>query len=958
MKFNKIFNKIYNNWSELESVIENLPTSKEKGDAFEEFIYVYLNLKSQLYQLEEIYMSKNIPSKYLVKYKIEKKDSGVDGLMILADGSAAAYQVKFRSNRAKPSYDELAKFWVEGKNTDYNYTIANCYSVTTLSGKNHKHLQILVDEFESLDNIFFEDLFSFVNEQPLKTKKRFEPYPFQDKIIKDVVNGFKNNDRGKLIAACGTGKTLTSLWIIEELNVDTVLFLAPSLALIKQTLESWSEQSKTPFSYLCVCSDKSVSNSIDNDEGDLAISEFNVPVTTSPSEILQYLQSSFNSKKYIFSTYQSLPVIAESIKCTNNFTFDLLIFDEAHRTAGAKETALFNLALDDKTIGSKKRLFMTATERLIRPWLVKKATELGREVFSMDDEKIYGKLFHKFNFGEAISQGVISDYQIIVAGIQSSDFYNWIKSNQDLQTSLDGNTGYSSAQILFSQLILSKAIKEYPIQKVISFHSSVKNASLFTGGITNTIPLNRVIKDFNKNITDTNLFISHINGSMPTGDRKEILDIFKESEFGIISNARCLTEGVDVPVIDSIYFVDNKSSLIDIVQACGRALRKPNNIKEKTAYFLIPILIPDKIEAEEIVNIEAFETVFNVIQSLRDQDDRLSEWINDLNKNAIKGTIPKFNRGKWNPVTISLPNTIDLKSFEEKLYLKIADVNKNSNDYVNEPRTLYGKTERKSSKKRVFKTLGDYSFEAYFNSCVNPTMNFFHGKTSTLNIDNIKINNNNVSHTKRLGLIINEKKDYTITPLGEIFKAGKIEQKELFKRQMLRYFSSLEDGNEERILFPYRACLKILLEVDSINFIEFAFAIYTLYDNSTDSINQAISDIKHLREKYPNLSIVNQANSDLILNELNEYFNTNYTETDVWKKKTTINNQFIYFRDHLSLFDEFIKIEKQEIHFMPKGEVKARHLLSLDNRLEFETDHNKLASKYIQPFINFVIFTF
>jgi superfamily II DNA or RNA helicase len=956
MKFSNIFQKKYFSWKELEKVIESLPTTKQRGDAFEEFVFAYLNIKKQLYQVKEVYMSTDIPTKYLTKYKIEKKDSGIDGLIIRDDDSAAAYQVKFRTGRAKPSYGDLSKFWVEAKNTDYNYTIANCYSITDLSLKITKHLQILVDEFDLLDANFFEEFFAFANNKTLKEKKKYTPHDFQKEIIKDVVSGFKKDDRGKLIAACGTGKTLTALWITEKMDNNTVLFLAPSLALIKQTLEAWADQAKFPFSYLCVCSDKTVSN--DLDDGDISTSELNVPVTTTPSEIVDFIKTKTNSKKYVFSTYQSLEVVAEAMSYTNNFTFDLIIFDEAHRTAGAKETQLFGFALTNQSISSKKRLFMTATERLIKPRLKKAAKEAGKVIFSMDDETVYGKTFHKYNFGDAISDEVISDYEIVVAGIQQSDYYKWIKENKDLEALVNSNAEYSTAQILFSQLILAKAIKEYPIQKIISFHSSVKNATLFAGEIANTIPLRNVIKQFNKNITDENLFISHVNGSMPTGDRKEILDIFKDTEFALVSNARCLTEGVDVPIIDSVYFVDNKSSLIDIVQACGRALRKPDATKPKTAFFLIPILIPDNIKGGEVVNLEAFEIVFNVIQSLRDQDNRLAEWINELNRNAVKGKLPKYGKGKWKPVTLSLPQSIDLTSFEEHLYLKIADVNKNPTSENFKVVKVYGKKERKSSQKRIFKTLGDYSVDSYYSNLVKPTIKAYKGKTNTLDISKIKVNNNNVSHTKRLGLIINDKKNYSITPLGEKYRKGEIKDTDLFKRQMLRYFSSLEDGNTERILFPYRACIKVLLEVGNVNIHEFAFAIYSMDDSTPESIERAIADIKYLRDNYKNLYLVSEANRKSILKELNDYFGTNYNATEIWTQRTTIYNQFVYFRNHLALFTEFIIIDSEgKIVLVEKNAAKARHLLSLDNRLEFENNHQTLLSKYIQPFLSFVIFT-
>ena len=157
MKINKLFKKKIQNWKEIEKKIELLPSTKQRGDAFEEFAYVYFNLNKTLYQISEVYMEKNIPLKYKRKFDLEKKDCGVDGLIIHNDGTATAYQVKFRTNRQKPSYDELSKFWVEAKKTDHHLTVANCYSLSRLCGKHKKHLSLLVDEFDSLSNEFFKE---------------------------------------------------------------------------------------------------------------------------------------------------------------------------------------------------------------------------------------------------------------------------------------------------------------------------------------------------------------------------------------------------------------------------------------------------------------------------------------------------------------------------------------------------------------------------------------------------------------------------------------------------------------------------------------------------------------------------------------------------------------------------------------------------------------------------------
>ena len=349
--------------------------------------------------------------------------------------------------------------------------------------------------------------------------------------------------------------------------------------------------------------------------------------------------------------------------------------------------------------------------------------------------------------------------------------------------------------------------------------------------------------------------------------------------------------------------------------------------------------------------------VYSVLQALRDQDDRLDEWINEINQGAVKGKFTKYKKGSKNPIKFFLPNSINIDDFADKLYLKIATVNANPTNVLYEPTVKYGKNERKSGYKRIFKTLGDYSVDSYFSSLVQPTIDKYKPSKTTITNKEAKINNNNVSHTLRLGLIVKDKKKYNITPLGKKYLDGKIDNTTLFKRQMLRYSTYLEDSNESRLLFPYRACLKIIEQTKSLNFFEFAFGVNTLYDSSNESVQEAINSIFILREKYPNLLLVNEANRDTILNELNELFGSQYSLTDIWTKRTTLYNQYGYFRNHLSVFSDFIEIEKQVICLIPERINKLNQLLALDNRLEYEKDHKAILKKYVSPFLNFVIFT-
>lgn len=754
-------------------------------------------------------------------------------------------------------------------------------------------------------------------------------------------------NRGKVIAACGTGKTLTSLWIVEAMKAETVLFLAPSISLVKQTLEAWADQAKIPFTYLCVCSDNTVSSNIDDDEADISVSQLGVPVTTNINEIAKFLDHTKGKVRYIFSTYQSADKISEAQKTAKD-TFDLIICDEAHRTAGMRSN--FSLALEDQFICSKKRLFMTATERMVRPLLKRHLEENGKVIFSMDDENVYGPLFSQYNFGAAIKDKTISDYKIVVAGVKESEVYNYIAENKHISVGdLDNNEKTTTAEILYSKILLAKAMGEFPIKKTISFHSSIRKAKDFVAENSNDISLSDVIREFNEHITEDNLFIDNINCQLDSGSRAQILNKFKNTEYSVISNAKCLTEGVDVPIIDSVYFIDRKKSLVDIVQACGRALRTQNGI-DKTAYFIIPILIPESSVAEEILNSEEFEIVYNIIQALRSQDNRLEDWINRLNNEYVRtGRIGSDCTDDDVPIIIQIEG-IDIKQFSDELYVQIATVNANP-DNIRRP-TTFGAGERKTGHARIFKTIGDYAAERFFSSLVDPTIKIYKDKNSKcLSIADIKIDNNNISHTYRLGLIEKSGKNYSLTPLGEYYLSGRIKPQDLFRKQMLRYSNSLEDNKIARTLFPYRACLEVLknLEVKKLTFNEFAFCIYPMYDSTPDSIKRAVDDINYLRQKYPRLKAINIANRPQILQLLNTYFGTTLTITDIWGTAgTTVKNLYSYFRNHLSLFEDIIEIKNREICIKPGVNANdIDKLLEIDKNIE-KVDRKNLFAIYTE----------
>ena len=240
----------------------------------------------------------------------------------------------------------------------------------------------------------------------------------------------------------------------------------------------------------------------------------------------------------------------------------------------------------------------------------------------MDDEGSYGKTFYRYTFGTAIAQNVISDYKIIVAGITNNEVFDWIKRNQLLVDTEEDSTEYiSGAENIFKQIMLVKAMKAFPIEKCITFHASIKMAKEFINGTPQCgFSLKTAMTKLLNDVSISDVCIDHLNGEMPASERHQRLEIFAKSKYGVVSNARCLGEGIDVPIIDSIYFVNPKNSLIDIVQACGRALRKPRGPTQKTAYFIVPVLILEGSDKnEEAFNKIDFEMIYNLIQSLRDQ---------------------------------------------------------------------------------------------------------------------------------------------------------------------------------------------------------------------------------------------------------------------------------------------------------------------------------------------------
>ena len=414
---------------------------------------------------------------------------------------------------------------------------------------------------------FFRNSLSLVRGTSASDRPVLAPRPYQAEALASIVAGLNTSGRGQAILACGAGKTLIGKWVCDSLDCDVALVMVPSLALIRQTIGEWHNANTKPFRYLCVCSDSTVDAQSD-DSWVVNPSDLDCRVTTTSGDVVSFLRSDFSITRVIFCTYQSGEVLAAALKseALSNFAFDLAICDEAHRLAGLS-TKTFNHILRDDSIRVRMRLFMTATPRILEPRLKDTADEEQAEVFSMDDENIFGPVLYRFGFQRAIQEKVICDYQIVVIGVSEEEANRIAPGSEVLKTS---DSGRWSLEGLAQRIALGKAISTYGIQKIFSFHGRVDAASRFVDG-----QLPDSFTSLMKQIAPkTDFLATHISGAMSSGVRAKKLRDFEAANRGVIANAKCLGEGVNVPVVDGVFFSDPKDSVIEIVQATGRALRR------------------------------------------------------------------------------------------------------------------------------------------------------------------------------------------------------------------------------------------------------------------------------------------------------------------------------------------------------------------------------------------------
>ena len=473
-------------------------------------------------------------------------------------------------------------------------------------------------------------------------------FPHQEDAVQDTLAHFENKDRGKLIMACGTGKTFTSLRIVEEYTQGNgfVLFLVPSIALLGQTLNEWYADTTCNINAVCICSDEKASNLKRKleDSSSFSVVDLPLPASTDVQNIIDQFHRIKNKQglKIVFSTYQSIQKISEAQKELVNILpqfaqFDLIICDEAHRTTGItlleKDESAFVKVHDNDFLNAKKRLYMTATPRLYSPDAKSRAAQADALLCSMDDEILYGEEIYRIGFGQAVAKGLLSDYKVLILTLNENDITPEVQKalskdtkeiDMDDVPKLIGCINALSKQIIGDNGSIKTSDPE-PMRRAVAFCKTIAYSKEITG-IFNAAT-DEYVKTLPFEIKDSivRVAVNHIDGTMDANKRSDFMRWLKtdpeENECRILSNVRCLCEGVDVPSLDAVMFLSAKNSQIDVVQSVGRVMRKSEN--KKYGYIIIPIVVPTGIEPEKALDDnERYKVVWTVLNALRAHDDR------------------------------------------------------------------------------------------------------------------------------------------------------------------------------------------------------------------------------------------------------------------------------------------------------------------------------------------------
>ncbi|GAA7309865.1 DEAD/DEAH box helicase family protein [Helicobacter pylori] len=624
-------------------------------------------------------------------------DRGIDMVVTTTSKEYIAVQCKYHQNNI--SLNDIATFLTQLQSGvgEVRFKKGIIISTSNLSSNALKAIEqirsngmgIDIDEITEEDFIYsqidWEKFDPTQSELPLCDKKK--PCPHQTEAIKATKEYFSDpkNTRGKLIMACGTGKTYTSLKIMEALDPKITLFLAPSIALLSQTFREYAQEKNDPFYASIVCSDDKVGkgkkNKNDDDTDDINFSELPLKPSTRLEDILSVHEKAKKENKrfIIFSTYQSALRIQEAQRMGLN-EIDLIICDEAHRTVGAMYSTnerddknAFTLCHSDENIKAKQRLYMTATPKVYSESSKAKAKESDNMIYSMDDSGIFGEEIYTLNFERAIALDLLTDYKVIILAVRSKNL-SGVTNSVNKKISLLEAKGTKLDKKLINNEFVCKIIGTHkglakqdiialddenqedndlknqqdtaPSQRAINFCKSIETSKRIKDSFETIMECyDEELKK--KSFKNLQISIDHIDGTMNCKvrlEKLEELNEFKPNTCKVLSNARCLSEGVDVPALDSIVFFDGKSAMVDIIQAVGRVMRKAK--RKQRGYIILPIALEESEikNLDEAVNNTNFKNIWKVLKALRSHDPSLVDEATFKEKIKIFGSNDETNQ--------------------------------------------------------------------------------------------------------------------------------------------------------------------------------------------------------------------------------------------------------------------------------------------------------------------------
>ena len=638
--------------------------TREQGDRLERLTKLFLtqdSIQSRLYK--DVYLWNEWDGRE------GYGDIGIDLVAENVDGGVTAIQCKFYDEHSTIAKENIDSFIAASGRGPFTHRI-----IVSTTDKWSKNAEKMLEEQRfpvqrmGLQNFRDSNIdwstysLDKSDEQQVGHKPHKELRPHQDRAITNTLNGLQENDRGQLIMACGTGKTFTAIRLAEKFAEQNggharVLFMVPSLALMSQSISEFSNEIEGPFHAYAVCSDSKVGRErkrggANADLADLRVEDLQLPATTDGAELAKAMNANplDEGLEVVFSTYHSIDAVSAA-QVAGVGEFDLIICDEAHRTTGVtladESESNFVKIHDDTCVAGRKRVYMTATPKIFNEDTKFQASEKAAVLCSMDDMDTFGPVFYRIGFGEAVEKGLLTDYKVLVLGVSESQvatsFQNLL-ADESNELAIDDvaklvGCWNGLAKRRSGELEASFGDDLAPMKRAVAFSRSIKDSQKIEREFEDLVRINLRNRENDDLTDDLGVQVRHIDGGFNAQSRAELLNWLKQepNEEGpicrILTNARCLTEGVDVPNLDAVLFLNPRNSMVDVIQAVGRVMRRAEG--KKYGYIILPIAIPDGMStAQALSDNKRYKVVWQVLQALRAHDERMDATIHQIELNA------------------------------------------------------------------------------------------------------------------------------------------------------------------------------------------------------------------------------------------------------------------------------------------------------------------------------------